>query len=259
MGKELNQNSISYLHELLVENDLDWIYIVLVIANVIVFLIGWLLTNWKKKREIHKLNTEIDKYKAEIKKTTTEVKKLESDIRKGAIEVDKLRSEIQNIDSETKTQLLEFAEKKNEIIVRYEKSIHGFVKSYRSFDKLTNNGTQRIVLEKELVKLKESFDTLTLAFSNYYRLMKEISITREQKVEFAKYAIVEFLAWLNRLINQSTQNTFIREKTEYPFKFMVLSEIINYAENILDYNEELKDYKVILSEHLIAKTNANIM
>ncbi len=263
MNGNLSKNAFGNLHEFIEQNNLLWIYLVVISLNVVLFIVGWILSNWKGKVEIDKLKADINKSYVEVEelhgkvkkndaetqkilsdklKNDVEIEQLKNQIDKSKTEVEKLKAEIINLDSETKTQLLNFTERKNEIINKYSSNIHLFTKKYKGFQ-VALNGQSDEEFRNQINELRDIFNELSNSFLSYFHLVKELSISPEEKEDFTKTVIIEFLAWCDRLVQNSLNYEQFSTMQEYPFIILGLHEIMNYASAVIENNPELKRYQ----------------
>lgn len=211
--KEFWKNGFGKLHQFLVDNELSWIYILLIIVYILGVSVAWLIVNFKKKEEITKLRVEVEKLSYEINKLKTEVQ------RENFNRLLSLGEAYKSSNKPFQTKLIEF----------------GNSKKSNDFANLA-----KIRLELQSLFLNEIFDT----FNAYFTFFYEIFNSNNEKL--AKFALEEGLIFIRlsaRFLSSinSEQNLRITEQREFRINQYLFQSIFKFMDNSLP-TEAKADY-----------------
>lgn len=206
MNNELSTNAFKKLNDFLIENDLLWLYFIVLGVFVIGNLIGWFLANRKTSKEIEKLKTEVENNQLEAQE-----------------KIISIFNSIEIYRKQYKKENQEF----NQILTKFMKEK---IPKYK-----------QIELRKQLCS-KFNYGIIP-SFLAYFQLFRDIySKNNFKKTEFTSLELIPFftlcelfLSQINAedILNSSKQNPFLISKTMF-------ESIMEFAEqNTLNENQTL--------------------
>lgn len=182
-------NSITEFHNLVVENNLSWIYILIFIALSIASIFTWYMTSLKSRKEILKLKNENAKILEETEKLKSETKKINSETKMMSIE--------------EKIKLTSLRKSALEQKQKYDDSIREFGNKYIEFAKsYKNEKSNEIVFNFS----RYVYSDVILSFMDFFNLWRPVLLIDEQdKDVFMKIYLLPFFRLCNGFFSKVNQ------------------------------------------------------
>ncbi|MCB0540882.1 MAG: hypothetical protein H6557_08155 [Lewinellaceae bacterium] len=206
-------NSIAEFHNLVMENNLSWIYILIFIGLALASILTWFLTTQKSRKEILKL-------KNENAKIIEETEKLKSETRK-------INSETNMMSIEEKIKLTSLRKSALEQKQKYDDSIRGFSDKYIEFAKTYKNEKSNEIVYNFS---RYVYSDIILSFMDFFNLWRPVLLIDEQdKDVFMKIYLLPFFRLCNGFLNKVKQTNF--GNSEFLLPKEIFLPIIEFGSN----------------------------
>ena len=206
--KQFWDKTFGKFHSVIIENGLEWVYVVFAILFLLGGLLTWLLTSLKARRELYKLKNENEKLIAEVGKINTEKSKLESEIKKINTETEKLDldkrktiQETRHLAIEQKEKLINITKEVAELNENYNSNLELFL---TNLQEIYSRSTQNKLEKHEIDRLVEMFYVKIInPFTNYFSMWKALyESDTEETEDFINVRLKPYLNLSSSLLNK---------------------------------------------------------